>query len=165
MSRKMWRLKSDEDVEEILKKSAATRKKNGTKPPRSREKATWKAGWREVGGKRCYFRSRWEANYARYLQWLVDQGEIKGWEYEPETFWFENIKRGVRSYLPDFRITENDGRQVYHEVKGWMDSRSRTTLKRMKKYYPDVPLVLIDSKIYKAIQRDVRAIVPDWEIG
>ncbi len=49
-----------------------------------------------------YFRSRWERNWARYLNFLVQHGEITGWEYEPKTFWFHKIKRGTRSYKPDF---------------------------------------------------------------
>ena len=57
--------------------------------------ASWKAGWREIGGQRIYARSRWEANYARYLEWLRANGSIAKWEHEPETFWFEGIKRGT----------------------------------------------------------------------
>src|SRR5690606_8292944 len=48
-----------------------------------------------------FFRSSWEANYARYLNFLKSQGHIYKWEFEPDTFWFESIRRGVRSYLPD----------------------------------------------------------------
>jgi hypothetical protein len=95
-----------------------------------------KAGWREIGGKRNYYRSMWEANYARYLEYLKRHHLIMDWEYEPVTFWFESIKRGVRSYKPDFRVTDSDGAVVYHEVKGFMDTKSATKLKRMSKYYP-----------------------------
>lgn len=128
-----------------------------------RAKTTWAAGWREFGGRRTYYRSRWEANYARYLQWLKEQGEIVDWQHEPETFWFEEIKRGVRSYLPDFRVWENNGEVNLHEVKGWMDARSKTTLKRMKKYHPEQKIVLIDTAQYKAIRRKVMGLVPGWE--
>ena len=92
--------------------------------------ASCKSGWREIGGIRKYYRSRWEANYARYLEFLKVNGEIEKWEHEPETFWFEGIKRGVMSYLPDFRVTEKNGDIVFHEVKGWMDARSITKIKR-----------------------------------
>lgn len=122
-----------------------------------------KAGWREIGGQRCYFRSRWEANYARYLEWLIVQGHVVKWEHEPKTFWFENIKRGVRSYLPDFRVELPGGYVEYHEVKGWMDGKSKTKLKRMAKYYPDVTLVLIDAPRYRAIAKKMRYIIPGWE--
>lgn len=110
-----------------------------------------------------YVRSSWEANYARYLNWLVALGEIAGWEYESVSFCFEAIKRGTRSYTPDFTVHLNDGRVEYHEVKGWMDAKSRTKLKRMAKYHPDVKVVLIDAEAYKAIERSIRSFIPNWE--
>ena len=110
-----------------------------------------------------FVRSSWEANYARYLNWLVGLGEIAAWEYEPDTFWFDEIKRGTRSYTPDFKITNNDGTVDYHEVKGWMDQKSRTKLKRMAKYYPNVKVTLIDADAYYAIARDVSGFIPNWE--
>ena len=128
-----------------------------------RPKATWKAGWRKVGGKRCYFRSRWEVNYASYLQWLVGLGQIASWEYEADTFWFDGVKRGTRSYLPDFKVTENNGEIVYHEVKGWMDARSITKIKRMAKYHPKVKLIVIDSSAYRALAKKAKYLVPGWE--
>jgi hypothetical protein len=122
-----------------------------------------KAGWRVIGGKRKYYRSKMEANYARYLEWLRQRGKIAHVEHEPETFWFPGIKRGCVSYLPDFRIVNNDGSVEYHETKGWLDNKSKTKLKRMAKYFPDVKLILIDSVNYSSIQRSVRALIPEWE--
>lgn len=124
---------------------------------------SWKAGWREIGQHRKYFRSRWEANYARYLEWLRVRGHIADWKHEPETFWFEAIKRGVRSYLPDFRVWETDGSSKLHEVKGWMDDRSKTTLKRMAKYHPQEILVVVASKEYKEIERKMASLIEGWE--
>lgn len=123
----------------------------------------WKAGWRQIGEMNKYYRSKWEANYARYLQWLKDNREISDWQHEPETFWFDGIKRGCVSYLPDFRVTELNGKIVYHEVKGWMDGRSKTKIKRMAKYHPNVKLILIDSKVYKSISKTMTPIIRDWE--
>lgn len=130
---------------------------------RERPNTSWKAGWREIGGKRKYFRSRWEANYARYLEWLKSKGEIAEWQHEPKTFWFDGIKRGCMSYLPDFCVTEIGGAEAYHEVKGWMDDRSKTKIGRMARYHPTVKLIVIDGKGYRAIERAVAAIVPEWE--
>ena len=119
------------------------------------------------GGKRAdigiFVRSAWEANYARYLNLLVAHGQIKSWEYEPDVFYFENIKRGTRSYLPDFKVENNDGTIEYHEVKGWMDAVSKTKLKRMKKYYPDVKIVLVDKLVYNGLARTVSKLVANWE--
>jgi hypothetical protein len=121
-----------------------------------------KRGWAEVGGQRVFFRSSWEENYAHYLEWLKQRGEIQEWQHEPDTFWFDKVKRGTRSYLPDFKVINKNGETEYHEVKGWMDAKSKTKIKRMAKYHPTVKLVIIDSKRYKALEKTVMGIVPNW---
>lgn len=103
----------------------------------------FKQGWATVGGRRHYFRSGWEVDYACYLEILKKHKKIKEWNYECKTFWFESIKRGTRSYLPDFLITENDGSEYFVEVKGWENPKSKTKLKRLRKYYPDVKLLMV----------------------
>lgn len=158
-----WERMTPEEKQQKILKMLKTRSKNGTLVNR-RATASWKAGWRNVGGKRCYFRSRWEANYARYLQCLLETKQIKSWEYEPETFWFKGVKRGVVSYLPDFRVTENDGSSSYHEVKGWMDSKSKTKIRRMGKYHPDITLIVIDANAYRDLERKVKSFVKEWEL-
>lgn len=126
-------------------------------------KRSWKSGWREIGDVRKYYRSSWEANYARYLEWLRGRREIVSWKHEPKTFWFLNIKRGTRSYLPDFEVIENGGTIRYHEVKGWMDDASRVKLKRMAKYYPEETIVLVDRAAYQSIAKTMKRIIRDWE--
>lgn len=123
---------------------------------------------RSVSGKRSdldnrFFRSAWEANYARYLNWLVGRGEISRWEYETETFEFSKIKRGSRFYTPDFKVIFPDGRFEFHEIKGYMDQRSATKLKRMKKYFPGVPLLLIDGPAYRQLAAQLGPVLPYWE--
>ena len=120
------------------------------------------AGWVSCDGHSFYARSSWEANYGRYLQFQLKHGLIKGWEHEPDTFWFEGIKRGGMSYLPDFKITNNDGTVEYHEVKGWMTPKAATKIKRMAKYFPGVVLKLFDAKWYRKNQRKLSGIVPGW---
>ena len=44
-----------------------------------------------------------------------------------------------------------------------MDQRSRTTLKRMAKYYPGETVVLIDSKQYYALEKQFARMLPGWE--
>ena len=72
-----------------------------------------KRGYFDINGKKMFFRSKWEANYACYLDFLVKQKQIKKWEYEPDCFIFEEIKFGTRSYRPDFKVTNNDGSVIY----------------------------------------------------
>lgn len=106
-----------------------------------------------------YFRSKWEANYALYLDFLINQGEITNWEYEADVFVFEQIKFGTRSYRPDFKIFNTDSSIEYHEVKGYMDSRSKTKLKRMDLYYPDVKLILIERQFYTSIIKKLKGVI------
>lgn len=125
--------------------------------------ATTKKGKRPDLGEHS-FKSRWEANFARYLNFLVKWNHIHSWDYEPDTFWFENIKRGVRSYCPDFKVWKSpDSEPYYIEVKGYMDNKSKTKIKRMKKYYPNVKLEVVDSKEYASIQREYAPMIPNWE--
>lgn len=119
-----------------------------------------KGGIREDIG--IYVRSGWEANYARYLNFLVSQNKIRSWRYEPKAFRFP-IQRGTMEYTPDFEVTENDGSIVYHEVKGWMDVKSKTKLKRFAKYYPNEKLVLITQVEYTEIKTKVGPFIPNWE--
>lgn len=120
------------------------------------------------GGKRAdlenrYFRSRWEANFARYLNWLIKVGYIAKWEYEPETFYFEGLRHGTVSYTPDFKIYPVKDTPYFVEVKGYMDPKSKTKLVRMRKYYPTVRVDLLDNKGYRALAKKYKSIIPNWE--
>lgn len=129
------------------------------------EVADLKPGARSRGGKRAdlgdrYFRSGWEANYARYLNWLTAHGQIDGWEYEPRTFEFP-VKRGTRFYTPDFLV--HGKVDEWHEVKGYLTQKGRTALKRFQRYYPEEKLVLIDSEPYRALSAQVSRLIEHWE--
>lgn len=112
-----------------------------------------KSGYYNINGKEYFFRSRWEANYSLYLDYLKNNNQIKEWEYEKDVFVFEAIKFGTRSYRPDFKIYNSDGSFEYHEVKGYMDAKSKTKLNRMRIYHPNIKLILIDKKAYKEIEK------------
>lgn len=111
-----------------------------------------------IGKKEMYFRSKSEANYAIYLDWLKKNKEIKDWQYEPMMYEFP-IKHGTTRYLPDFLVINNDGSTYLVEVKGFMDSKSKTKLKRMAKYFPNVKLELVDSKEYNNLKRKLGAVL------
>jgi len=87
----------------------------------------FRAGYRTDIG--VTVRSAWEANVIR---WFNHHG-IE-WEYEPRLFHFEKIKRGTKTYLPDFWLPEE---KVWVEVKGYLKSQDKTKLKRFRKYHPD----------------------------
>ena len=110
-----------------------------------------------------YVRSRWEANFARYLKWMKERGEIKSWRYEPITFEFP-IKKGTRFYTPDFGVFNNDGTITYYEVKGHMTQKARTALKRMAKYHPEIEIKIVDQDFMRSLAK-IRAMLPHWEEG
>ncbi len=132
-------------------------KKSSSKRPSS-------AGWRVVGKQKRYFRSRWEHNFACYLEWLrTNQKTVKWWKHEPKTFWFKKIQRGCRSYKPDFQVKFSNGLTSWYEVKGWMDPKSVTKIRRMNKYHPEIELNVIDKQWFKDAGI-LSKIVPGWEI-
>jgi hypothetical protein len=158
-SKSMWANMSEEKKDaHSLRMSIA-----GAKQTMNRANASWKAAWRDIGSERKYYRSAWEANYARYLEWLKSKKQIADWKHESKTFWFEGIKRGCMSYLPDFWVKELNGSESYHEVKGWMDDRSKTKIKRMAKYHPDTKLIVIDNKAYKSLAKQLSGFIEGWE--
>lgn len=112
-------------------------------------------------GRRYYMKSKWEYNYALYLEFLKGLGEIKDWFYEVDTFEFEKIKYGVRRYTPDFKVVYNDGRVSYREVKGWMDKKSKTKITRFRKYYPGIELIVVGREEYNKIKQFSR-IIKGW---
>ena len=120
------------------------------------------AHWRTIGDKKCYYRSLWEARYAAYLQFMKEHNSIKDWEYEPQTFWFEEIKRGVRSYLPDFKVIDFDDSHHWIEVKGWMSPKCKTKIKRFKKYYPKEKLILVEKNWFIKNSKKLNWLWKEW---
>lgn len=122
------------------------------------------------GGRRAdldnqYFRSSWEANYARYLNLLVADGLLWKWEYEPDTFDFP-VRRGTRFYTPDFKLFPAAGDESFYwyiEVKGYFDAASRVRCKRLRKYFPAVILFLVCRGEYDEIRHLFRDRIPNWE--
>lgn len=112
-----------------------------------------------TGGKRedldnRFFRSSMEANIARYYNFLGIR-----WEYEPCEFKFP-IERGIRFYKPDFYLPDTN---MYIECKGWLDAKSKTRMKRMKKHFPEIKLQMIGWAEYREITKSVSKLIPNWE--
>lgn len=149
-----------------IKKAVDTKiAKYGTAGPFAHNRRRkWKAGWRNVSGRQIYFRSSWEFNYAIYLESLVSEGGIQGWEYEARAFTFDKPLSGAFSYLPDFEVTLLGGGVEYHEVKGWMDSRSQIKLRLMKESFPNVVLKLIQKAWFEEFEKNGNpATLAHWE--
>jgi hypothetical protein len=122
---------------------------------------SYKQFWATIGDKPpIYFRSTWEYYYAIFLEKLRAENKIIDWKHEPKCFWFEGIKRGVRSYLPDFCITHLNGTEEWSEVKGYFDSKSQTKMKRMAKYYPEVKIRLVGADWFKINLKSCKALEP-----
>ena len=129
------------------------------------QRAYKKGEWRTFPGKRYYFRSKWEIHYAQYLEFLRRSQIVTDWSYESKTFWFEEIKRGVRSYKPDFQVFRPDGTHYWVEVKGYMDAKSATKLKRMRKYYPSEEIYIVDKAWFAKNLKVVKKILPKSSCG
>ena len=97
-----------------------------------------------------YFRSGWEANFARILNL---QG--KTWEYEGKTFQLD----ASTSYTPDFYVIDES---VFYEIKGRMDDKSRRQLELMSDRHPGVIIHVIDSVKYAQLRLEYRDKVR-WE--
>ena len=95
-------------------------------------------GYREDLGQ--YFRSEWEAAYARYL----NDNNID-WSYEIYGFILSNEKK----YLPDFYLPQTD---EWVEVKGWWDNKSLEKCNLFEADYPGETLVKIDKTNYNLIK-------------
>lgn len=109
-----------------------------------------------------HVRSSWEANYTRYLKFLKENGKIQDFEYENETFKFENEQEKPYSFTPDFKVYSKEG-VCYHEVKGVAKTRDLKINERMKKYFPNVKIKYIFPEDYKKIQNEYGCIIKNWE--
>ena len=105
--------------------------------------------------------SSWEANYARYLNFLKGKGQIKDFAYEPQTFEFKE-RHGTTRYTPDFIVENLDGSVEYHEVKGYLDKKSKTKINRFRRDYPELKLIVIEKENYKQIAKWSH-LIPNWE--
>ena len=121
-----------------------------------------RGSWVEVDGKRFYARSQAEKKFGLFLNYLKQHAIIKYFAHEPRTFWFEGIRRGCVSYKPDFLVEENDGSHWWAEVKGYMDAKSATKLKRFAKYFPDEEIRVIDSTWVAKNSTKLKGLVKGW---
>lgn len=113
-----------------------------------------KAGKREDLGDQ-YFRSRWEANYARILELKQVQ-----YQFEPKIFWLTRSDGSEVSYTPDFYLVKED---MYVEVKGyWMDD-AKEKFDLFRQQYPEIRIDVLDSKYYRVLEKQFKDQIEEWE--
>jgi hypothetical protein len=98
-----------------------------------------------------YFRSNWEANFARILNL---QG--KRWTYEERTF---QLTPSL-SYTPDFYVIDDD---CFYELKGRMDDKARHQLELMHDMYSNVVINVIEGAKYRQLGIEWKHLIPTWE--
>jgi hypothetical protein len=127
----------------------------------STQRQTYK-GWVTIDNKRYYYKSLWEYRYAMYLDLMKRHNHIIDWFYEPHTFYFEGIKRGTTNYKPDFKVIFPSGNEEWIEVKGYMDAKSATKIKRMAKYFPEIKLRVVGSDWFKSNALMLKKVIKNW---
>ena len=115
-----------------------------------------------------YLRSRWEANYARVLNF-----EEIPFEYEKKRFTLYGPNKEIlETYVPDFWIEIRD---TFIEIKGHADSRNQWScdclrcqrdkrkIAAFKSQFPNIKLEIFGKEEYKGMALLYNDIVPDWE--
>jgi len=98
-----------------------------------------------------YFRSTWEANFARICNYLNIE-----WEYEICRFKFNNC-----TYLPDFYLPQFD---IWVEVKGWLSPKAYEKLEKMNKEYLNENIKIIDIEVYRILSLMFKDRINNWEL-
>ena len=102
------------------------------------------------------FRSRWEANVARILNLLKEQGVITSWQFEPCLFEFKDGSK----YLPDFEVLYPDGSIKWWEIKGWWQSSARKKVVEFCRQFPEEHLIVPD---YKWLTKQYKHLISTWD--
>ena len=113
-----------------------------------------------------FFRSAYEANYARYLNYVTANSlfNIVSWQYEPDTFKFSKVSDSPKQYTPDFKVFYGNYHCAYHEVKGWDYPKGIKARERFNKYYPNLELILIGEDFFaNAVNNGLSKLIPNWE--
>jgi len=117
--------------------------------PTSPRAARAKAGIRSDLGSH-YFYSRWEANYARFLNLLGTK-----WIFQPKTFKLKN-----QNYTPDFYLPQED---TYVEIKNFLSDYSAKRDREFRELYPKLKLQLILKHDYLKLQDKFASKIKTWE--
>ncbi len=120
--------------------------------PTSPKAARAKAGIRPDIDPNIYFFSRWEANYARLMNFL----KIK-WVFQPKTFSLKTQK-----YTPDFYLP---GEYTYIEIKNFLSDYSAKRDREFRELYPEIKLTMILKTDYLKLQEQFSSLIKNWEFS
>lgn len=112
--------------------------------------ARGKAGIRKDISDTIYFYSRWEANFARLMDYLKIE-----WQYQPIVF---DLK--TQNYTPDFYLPSIS---IYIEVKNFLWKYSRIRDNKFRKLYPNIKLQLLLKEDYLKLQNTYAKFIKNWE--
>lgn len=96
-----------------------------------------------------YFRSHWEANFARICTF-----ENFNWQYEPTTFTLSSGK----TYTPDFLVGD-----TYYEIKGRWLGEAKEKFDLFQLDHPECKIVLISGIIYLELKRKYKHLI-NWDM-
>ena len=96
------------------------------------------------------YRSKLEARFAQYLDFLQKCGVVSSWDYEPKQciFQYEDVhgKRSDREYWPDFLVNYKNGTRAWFETKGYVQNKDIQKWKLFRRDFPDETLVIVFAK-------------------
>jgi hypothetical protein len=129
--------------------------------PISKPYLNFKKQYAVIAGKVWHFDSQYEKNYALYLQYLKEKGEIVDYIKNTTTFPFtekatyviRSVLRFISGYRPDFIVFYADDRYEIHEIKGWKNEKMHAQLEQMEKDYPALSVKIIDKEFIKRISK------------
>ena len=98
-------------------------------------------------------RGSWEMYYAQILDVWYLENRISGWSYESQRIPVDSVGAG-RYYLPDFRVSNNDGGIVFHEIKGVLRDLSARKIESARN--SGFHIILIRQKLLYALCRHYR---------
>ena len=100
-----------------------------------------------------FFRSRWEANFARILNYYKIP-----WEYE-----YTRFDLGEHTYYPDFKIFDPNAGEYFVEIFGCFDDAHKRKLGLFQKKYPNEKLQIINDEIYQDLKKEFENKIKNWE--
>jgi len=98
-----------------------------------------------------FFRSSWEANYARILNF-----EEIPWEYEKHSFFVRKLNK---YYTPDFYLSKFN---LFVEIKGYFCFSDKVLIKEFCKQYKK-KITIIDEKSYIKLVKKYKNKISNWE--